>query len=65
MSTEVEISRVLATIATTLNDQRLEHYDTERMQQIVTGSLGGEQDLIVDDGGGVHESHGRPCRRDP
>lgn len=58
MSTEVEINRALAAIATTLNDQRLEHYDTERVQQIVTESLGGEQQLIVDDGGGVHDRSG-------
>jgi hypothetical protein len=59
MSTDVEIDRALATVATTLNDQKLETFHSSRVQQIVTESLGGEQALRVDDGGGVHDRAGR------
>jgi hypothetical protein len=58
MATNVEIERALAAISGTLNDQQLDHYDTERVQEIVTESVGGEQHLTVDDGGGLHESSG-------
>jgi hypothetical protein len=58
MSTDIEIDRALAAITATLNDQRLDRYDRERVQAIVTGALGGEQDLAVDDGGGVHDATG-------
>ena len=58
MSTDVEIDRTLAVVAATLNDQQLEHYARERVQEIVTGTLGGEQSLTVDDGGGLHDPSG-------
>jgi hypothetical protein len=58
MSTDVEIDRALATVTATLNDQRLEHYDRARVQEIVTGAIGGEQSLTVDDGGGLHDASG-------
>jgi hypothetical protein len=58
MATDVEIERALAAITATLNDQKLEHYDTARVQAIVTESLGGEERLTVDDGGGVHDESG-------
>jgi hypothetical protein len=58
MSTDVEIERALAAVRATLNDQRLESFDTDRIQQIVTGSLGGERTLTVDDGGGLHDESG-------
>jgi hypothetical protein len=58
MATDVEIGRALAAIAATLNDQRLDHFDTGRVQEIVTESLGGEQLLTVDDGGGLHDQSG-------
>jgi hypothetical protein len=58
MASDVEIDRALAAISATLNDQQLDHYDAGRVQEIVTESLGGEQDLIVDDGGGVHDGSG-------
>ena len=59
MATDVEIDRALATISATLNDHGLEEYDSDRVQEIVTESLGGEQKLSVDDGGGLHDESGR------
>jgi hypothetical protein len=58
MASEVEIDRALAAIAASLNDQQVEEFDTDRVQEIVTGSLGGEHELVVDDGGGLHEDSG-------
>ena len=58
MATDVEIDRALAAISATLNDQRPEEFDRERMQELVTGALGGERELTVDDGGGVHDDTG-------
>jgi hypothetical protein len=34
-------------IATTLNDQRVSEFDCERVQEITTGSVGGELKLIA------------------
>src|SRR5205085_7212060 len=45
MATDVEIERALATVTATLNDQELDDFDTKRVQQIVTESLGGEPAL--------------------
>jgi hypothetical protein len=58
MATDVEIGRALAAVAATLNDQKLEQFDTGRVQEIVTEALGGEQLLSVDDGGGLHDQTG-------
>ena len=58
MSTDVEIDRALATVRATLNDQKLEAFETSRVQQVVTGALGGEHKLRVDDGGGLHDESG-------
>jgi hypothetical protein len=59
MTTDVEIDRVLAAVTATLNDQGLESFDPARVQEIVTGALGGEPEIAVDDGGGVHDASGR------
>lgn len=56
MASDVEIGRALAAIAATLNDQKLDGFDTDRVQEIVTEALGGEPLLTVDDGGGLHGS---------
>jgi hypothetical protein len=56
MASDVEIGRALAAVAATLNDQRLDDFDTGRVQEIVTEALGGEPLLTVDDGGGLHDS---------
>jgi hypothetical protein len=58
MSTDIEIDRALAAVSATLNDQKVERYERERIQEIVTGTLGGEQTLTVDDGGGLHDESG-------
>jgi hypothetical protein len=58
MSTEVEIDRALAAVTSTMNDQKLESFDSSRVQEIVTESLGGEPELSVDQGGGVHGRDG-------
>src|SRR5579862_4812162 len=58
MASDVEIGRALAAIAATLNDQKLDGFDTGRVQEIVTEALGGEPLLQVDDGGGLHDSSG-------
>ncbi len=58
MSSDVEIERALAAITATLNDQQLESFDSERVQAVVTEALGGEQRLLVDDGGGIHDETG-------
>ncbi len=58
MSTDVEIERALATITATMNDQKFDHLDVGRVQEIVTGSLGGEAKLSVDEGGGIHDETG-------
>ena len=59
MASDGEIGRALAAVAATLNDQQLEHLDTDRVQEIVTASAGGELVLTVDDGGGLHDESGR------
>jgi hypothetical protein len=56
MASDVEIGRALAAVAATLNDQKLDDFDTGRVQEIVTEALGGEPLLRVDDGGGLHDS---------
>jgi hypothetical protein len=56
MATDVEVDRAIAAITATINDQKLEQFDRERVQEIVTSSLGGEPHLRVDDGGGLHDS---------
>jgi hypothetical protein len=58
MTSDVEIERALATVTATLNDQKLDEFETGRVQQIVTESLGGEPALTVDDGGGLHDESG-------
>ncbi len=58
MSSDVEIVRTLATVTATLNDQKIDGFDRERVQEIVTTSLGGRPALTVDDGGGLHDESG-------
>lgn len=58
MPTEGDIERTLATISATLNDQKLESFDRARVQELVTGALGGSREPEVDDGGGVHDRDG-------
>jgi hypothetical protein len=58
MATDVEIERALNAIAATLNHQGLDEFETGRVQKIVTQSLGGQPELKVDDGGGLHDESG-------
>src|SRR3954451_5992515 len=47
MASEVDMTLAINTIATTLNDQKLDHFDVDRIQEVVTGATGGEQKLIA------------------
>ena len=58
MASDVEMSRALNAIGATLNDHAVERFDAGDVQQLVTGALGGEQTLTVDDGGGLHDESG-------
>jgi hypothetical protein len=58
MATDGEIDRALAAVAGTLNDQKVEEFDRDRVQEIVPGALGGQKRLVVDEGGGLHEAGG-------
>lgn len=51
MATDVEITRSLNALKVTLNDQRLDRMDIERLGQIVTAALGGEPHLRVEPDG--------------
>lgn len=52
MITEVELTRAVNALSTTLRDQRPATFDAERLQSIVDGSLGGERRLLVRHAGG-------------
>jgi hypothetical protein len=56
MATDIEIDRALHAIATTVNDQGLDEYDPDRVQEIVDGAVEGS--LTVDQGGGIHDESG-------
>ena len=43
--TDVEISRALNALSTTLRDQRPPRFDTARVEQIVSGAMAGEHKL--------------------
>jgi hypothetical protein len=59
MTTNVEIDRVLAVVTATLNDHRVESFDSGEVQEMARGALGGEPAVSIDDGGGVHDASGR------
>ena len=50
LPTDVEVSRALNALATTINDQRVGSFAAERFQQIVDGALSGERKLVVQPG---------------
>jgi hypothetical protein len=58
MSTDVEIDRALAVVSAMLNDQKVSEYERDRVQELVDGAMGAEQNLTVDDGGGLHDESG-------
>ena len=47
MASEVDLTRALNALAVTLNDQKLDHFDADRIQELATGATGGEQKLIA------------------
>ena len=51
MLSDVEISRALNAVATTLREQRPPAFDASRVEQIVLGALAGEPKLEVRGGG--------------
>lgn len=48
---DVEISRSLNALSTTLRDQRPDGFDSDRVEQIVTGAMGGESKLRAQSSG--------------
>jgi hypothetical protein len=58
MATDIQIDRALAVVTATINDHKLEQFDRDRVQEIVTEALGGQPLLSVDDGGGLHDQSG-------
>jgi hypothetical protein len=59
MTTDVQIDRVLAVLTSTLNDHRVESFDAAAVQEMARRALGGEPQVSVDDGGGIHDASGR------
>lgn len=55
---DAEIDRALAAVTARINDHELEEFDKKRVQELVDEVLGGEPDLTVDDGGGLHKDTG-------
>jgi hypothetical protein len=47
MGSDVDLTRAMNAIAATLNEHKLESFDAERVQEITTGALGGEQTLVA------------------
>ena len=47
MADDVDTARALNALSATLNDGSLGHFDEARIQEIVTGALGGEQKLTA------------------
>src|SRR4051794_21594437 len=47
MTSEVDVTRTINAIAATMNDQKLTEFDADRVQEITTSTLGGEQKLIA------------------
>src|SRR5579862_5049905 len=58
MLTDVEIDRAIAVVTATLNDQKLDGFDPDRVQRAITESLSGQPGLTVDEGGGLHDERG-------
>src|SRR4051794_16374560 len=47
MASEVDLTRAINTIEATLNDQKVDHFDSDRVQELATGACGGEPKLIA------------------
>ena len=49
---------MLAVLTATLNDQKLERYQTARVQDVISATFGEETAFTVDEGGGLHDASG-------
>ena|SRR5436305_5421038 len=58
MFADLELERALATVSQRLNDQRVDAFGPQAVQELVDEALGGEHKLTVDDGGGLHDQSG-------
>jgi hypothetical protein len=58
MHSQIEIQRSLQRVASALNDNGPDQFDTERVQAIVDLAVGAERRLTVDEGGGLHDPSG-------
>lgn len=47
MVEETNLTRAINAVVKTLNDQKLDEFDAERVQEIATGATGGEKTLIA------------------
>src|SRR4051794_10065262 len=47
MTGEVDLARALHSVTATLNDQKVEEFESARVQEIATGAMGGERHLIA------------------
>jgi hypothetical protein len=50
--TDIEVARALNAVVVTVNDQGMPRADRARLQEIVTGALGGEERILVAVGAG-------------
>jgi hypothetical protein len=58
VQSQIEIQRSLQRVASALNDDGPDHFDTERVQAIIDLAVGAKPRLTVDEGGGVHDPSG-------
>ena len=58
-ATDASIEDALEAITATLNERELDDFDRAHVQQMVDQVVAGAQKLVVDDGGGVHDTSGR------
>src|SRR3954468_18821714 len=47
MASQVDVARAVNAVSETFKDQGADEFDADRVQEIVTGALGGEQKLIA------------------
>ena len=58
MASRAQTDRLLAVVAATLNEHRLERFDALRVRELILAALGEEVELAVDGGGGLHDHSG-------
>jgi hypothetical protein len=58
VQSQIEIQRSLQRVASALNDDGPDHFDTERVQAIIDLAVGAKPRLTIDEGGGVHDPSG-------